>query len=451
MQIAGSIPDLAAAFAAAMARLGPFEPAPLLAVAVSGGADSLALALLAADWAEARAGTVRALVVDHRLRPESAGEAAATVARLGRHGIQARILPLTGLLHGPALAERARDARYRALIAACQAEGALHLLLGHHAGDQAETVAQRALRGSGSAGLAGMAALAERESVRLLRPLLDIEPERLRAYLRGAGIGWVEDPSNRAPQALRSRIRAGFARHWPASAAIAAVATAAAAAGCARAREDVDVARALGARVTMRPEGFAILPPTRLPLPALRALVQMIAGAPYPPPPDGAARLAAAPRPGTFAGVRLLRAGRMGGGLLMLREAAAMRPAVAAVPGMIWDGRFRIGPGALLRGGETFGALGEHAARFRGLTALPAAVLWTLPAFWADRELVAVPHLHYPDAAACARLPVLWAPRRPACGAPFLGVRIADPSTTTRGQGDAGQGMHPYVEQAVNP
>src|SRR5690606_11748015 len=80
-------------FAALMAPLGPFEEAPQLAVGVSGGAGSLALALLAARWAETRGGRAVALTVDHRLRPESAAEAAEAGAILNRGGIEQQILP----------------------------------------------------------------------------------------------------------------------------------------------------------------------------------------------------------------------------------------------------------------------------------------------------------------------------------------------------------------------
>src|SRR5581483_11924045 len=75
-------PLTADAFAALMAPLGPFEPAPRLAAAVSGGADSLALALLSNAWVSARGGALLALVVDHGLRPTSAAEAAVTIERL---------------------------------------------------------------------------------------------------------------------------------------------------------------------------------------------------------------------------------------------------------------------------------------------------------------------------------------------------------------------------------
>ncbi len=107
-----------------MSPLGPFKSPPRLALAVSGGADSLSLALLGDRWARSRGGSVLALIVEHGLRPESKAEAATTAARLQERGIPVRILPLTGLRPGPALAERARDARFAALETACSESGA---------------------------------------------------------------------------------------------------------------------------------------------------------------------------------------------------------------------------------------------------------------------------------------------------------------------------------------
>ncbi|MDE2582833.1 MAG: tRNA lysidine(34) synthetase TilS, partial [Rhodospirillales bacterium] len=197
----------AAEFAARLDPLGPFEPSPHVAVAVSGGADSLALALLAHAWVGARGGRLLGLIVDHGVRAAAAAEAAEAAARLAGIGVPARILRLHGLARGPGLAERARAARYAALDAACAAAGIVHLLLGHHAGDQAETVILRALSGSGPAGLAGIAALTEAAGPRRLRPLLDIPPARLRATLTAAGLGWTEDPSNADQAATRGRLR----------------------------------------------------------------------------------------------------------------------------------------------------------------------------------------------------------------------------------------------------
>src|SRR5919107_181333 len=83
-----------AEFAALMAPLGPFGPAPALAAGVSGGPHSLALALLADAWARERGGSLLALVVDHGLRPESGAEATGVVAQLAARGIPARLLRL---------------------------------------------------------------------------------------------------------------------------------------------------------------------------------------------------------------------------------------------------------------------------------------------------------------------------------------------------------------------
>lgn len=413
------------AFAAAMARLGPFEPAPLLAVAVSGGADSVALAVLANAWARARGGAIIALAVDHGLRAAAADEARTTERLLTGRGIAMRTLRLAGLGPGPALAERARIARYAALIEACEAAGALHLLLGHHLADQAETVALRVLRGSFSAGLAGMAGLVELPTTRLLRPLLGVPPGALRALLRAKRIQWVEDPSNRDVRAQRVRLRlladdrdgAGAAR----------VAQAAALAGVAREATERQAAAVLGCAVSIRPEGFAVIQGRTLPPAALGALIQAVGGAPYPPAPDTVATLAARPAPATLGGVRLLPAGRLGPGLLLVREAAAMAPPVTARPSAVWDGRYRLARDATPPAGATLGALGQDATRLRGHSPLPAAVLRTLPALRSGTALLAVPHLGFPDAATCARLRVLFAPPRAAAGAPFhpLGTEVS--------------------------
>lgn len=410
-------------FAACMAPLGPFEPAPRLAAGVSGGADSMALALLADAWARARGGSLLALVVDHGLRPESASEADLTIQRLAARGIPARILRLADLRHGPALAERARAARYAALRSACAGAGILHLLLGHHAADQAETVLMRRQSGSGPAGLAAMPALAEQCELRLLRPLLRVPPVRLRATLRDAGLAWVEDPSNRDQRALRSRLRAAMDDPDGTGPAVAALCDAARASGAARALQEAATARLLAERAALYPEGFALLSLGPVDPAALAALIQAIAGAAFPPPSRSIASLAANPRPATLAGVRLLPADRLGPGLLLVREVAAMAPPIAAWPGTVWDGRFRLQAGATPPEGATIGALETDAARLRRRTSLPSAVLQTLPAVRRGNSLVAVPHLLYPDRATCAAVPVVFSPRRPVSGAPFLPVR----------------------------
>ncbi|MAG22807.1 MAG: tRNA lysidine(34) synthetase TilS, partial [Rhodospirillaceae bacterium] len=184
-------------FSALMKGLGPFEPEPCVAVAVSGGCDSMALALLAHDWAQGRGGQTVALSVDHRLRWESGAEARQAGRWLKARGLTHHILSWTGDKPRHGVQAAAREARYRLLFDWCRRHGVLHLLLAHHQEDQAETFLLRLGRGSGVDGLAGMAPLSEVPTMRLLRPLLDVPKARLVATLQSRGQEWVEDPSNR--------------------------------------------------------------------------------------------------------------------------------------------------------------------------------------------------------------------------------------------------------------
>jgi tRNA(Ile)-lysidine synthase len=354
----------------------------------------MALAVLARDWANQRGGAVAAFVVDHGLRPESADEATVTADRLGRLGIPARLLSLTTLDRGPALAERARIMRYQVLCDACRESGHRHLLLGHHAGDQIETVAMRVLRGSHTHGLAGMAAVREMHGIRLLRPLLGVEPPALRQCLTERGIAWVEDPSNRDLRALRPRLRRLLADHMS-PVATPALLDAIAAVGRLRASEEADTAAELAARAAIRPEGYALLSPGRISEAALSSLLRTISGAAYPPALSQIADLAAEPGAGTVAGVRIMPAGRLGSGWLVLREEAAVAAPIPATPGAVWDNRFRL---IIERGspdGATIGKLGDDAARFRRLSDLPSVILRTLPAIRFGKVVASVPHLGY--------------------------------------------------------
>ena len=386
-------------FGAAMAALEPFEHAPRLAAGVSGGADSMALALLADAWARARGGSLLALVVDHGLRAESAAEAAETVSRLTSLRIASRLLTITGLVKGPAIAARARDARYRVLTDACRQDRRIHLLLGHHAADQAETMMIRILSGSGALGLAGMPALTETGSLRMLRPLLTVPSMQLRAFLGRKAVTWVDDPSNRDPHALRTRLRRDPGGGNDGTQALV---DAARQAGRRRSANDAAIARLLATRVTMRPEGFALLSPGPIMPEALANVLRTLSGAAFAPGMDQMADLAAHLRPRTLCGIQILPAGRLGQGWLLVREEAAIEPPVPAIDGALWDRRFRLWTAQPLADGTMVGALGAAASRVRRRTDLPAAVLRVMPALWRCNVLVAVPHLLYPDVNACS-------------------------------------------------
>lgn len=158
-----------------MAPLGPFERPPSIAVAVSGGSDSLGLGLLLADWVHERGGQLIVLTIDHGLRAEAAAECA-RVAEIftAIPNCSAHILSWQGEKPQHGLQAAARVARYALLADWCRAHGVLHLAVAHTAEDQAETVAMRRAHGSGPLGLAGMAALRPEAGVRLLRPLLRV-------------------------------------------------------------------------------------------------------------------------------------------------------------------------------------------------------------------------------------------------------------------------------------
>ncbi len=178
-----------------------------IAIAVSGGADSMALTLLAAEWAQKNGITFTAYTVDHRMRPESSDEAQMVNAWLKSHGIAHKIL--TSHAEKPEVnrQEWARKLRYRLLLDACHAAGHTDLLLAHHRQDQIETYLLRKQRGSADYGLACMPVTAEREGVTLVRPFLGVPKKDLQAYLEYSGQIWVEDPSNQDINYARTKIR----------------------------------------------------------------------------------------------------------------------------------------------------------------------------------------------------------------------------------------------------
>jgi tRNA(Ile)-lysidine synthase len=183
--------------------------APAIVLAVSGGPDSVALMWLAARWrrALARGPRLVAVTIDHGLRPESAREAQA-VKRLARSlELPHLTLRWTGEKPKSGVPAAARTARYRLLAAAARRSGASHIVTAHTRDDQAETLLMRLLRGSGVAGLAGMARQSQREGMQIARPFLNVSKSQLMATLEKAGIGFADDPTNRDPRFTRPRIR----------------------------------------------------------------------------------------------------------------------------------------------------------------------------------------------------------------------------------------------------
>ncbi|MFI2004449.1 tRNA lysidine(34) synthetase TilS [Streptomyces jumonjinensis] len=184
----------------------PAAPAPLVLVACSGGADSMALASALAF--EARKLSVRAggVTVDHGLQDGSALRAAEVATRLTLMGLDPveAITVRVGRDGGPEAA--ARDARYAALDEAAERHGAAAVLLGHTRDDQAETVLLGLARGSGIRSLSGMAAVSG-EYGRYRRPFLQLDRQTARKACMVQSLPVWDDPHNTDPAYTRSRLR----------------------------------------------------------------------------------------------------------------------------------------------------------------------------------------------------------------------------------------------------
>ncbi|HTW54115.1 MAG TPA: tRNA lysidine(34) synthetase TilS [Stellaceae bacterium] len=401
---------------AALAAIGGFEPAPLMAVGVSGGPDSLALVILADRWARQRGGVAWALIIDHRLRPESAAEAQRAAGWLAARGIPHAVLvwrqdkPATGIQAA------ARAARYRLLAEWCTGRGCLHLLTAHHRADQAETYLIRRRAKSAADGLAGMSAVREMPNVRLVRPLLTVPKARLVAFLRTEGQDYLQDPSNRNPAFERSRVRMDSEREGV-------EVTIAKMRRHARSRiaRERELAALLARSVTLHPAGFAVIDPAviaaagELGEQALGRVVMVLGGLAYPVRHERLRRLreglAEAPdRARTLGGCHFVP---WRSRLLALREAARAAPPATLAPGrsLLWDRRFRATLPSAAERPLQVGALGVDGVAALGSASggddnpLPRLVYPVLPALWDEAGLAAVPHLGWRRAtAACAAL-----------------------------------------------
>ncbi len=190
-------------------QAGPlFINQPRIVIAVSGGADSMALMYLLHASKLTKPTHLLIAHFDHALRPDSPSEAQFTRQSAQTLGLQW----LGGTWSNPAqignLPALARQARYEFLLSAARQFDATHIATGHHKDDQAETFLERLLRGSGPQGLSAMAPTRPlTPEINLVRPLLFAHHQELTSWLTTQKLTWQEDPSNHNPHYLRSRIR----------------------------------------------------------------------------------------------------------------------------------------------------------------------------------------------------------------------------------------------------
>ena len=199
-------PAFPTAVRANLARLRQDAPGPVV-LAVSGGADSVALLRALADAPPA--GGLVVAHLNHRLRGPDSDADAAFVAELAPH-LPRRVeaIDVRSAASGENLEGTARRVRYDFLGRVAREVGAGSVATAHTLDDQAETVLHRLIRGAGLRGLRGIAESRELvPGVRLLRPMLTVSRAEVIAYLRAVGQPWREDSSNRDPAFTRNRIR----------------------------------------------------------------------------------------------------------------------------------------------------------------------------------------------------------------------------------------------------
>lgn len=356
----------------------------IIGIALSGGGDSTALLHLAL-----RAGfRVEAVTVDHRLRPESAAEAASAGVACARLGVRHEVRVWD---HGPVkgnLMDAARRARMGLIGDWARERGIGVVALGHTRDDVAETVLMGLARSAGIAGLSGMRPAWDEGGVRLLRPLLGAGREELRDWLRAEGIAWVDDPTNDNDRFTRIKARRALAALTPLGITGARLAEVAG--------HLASVQEALAARVAevaarwLRIEAGALRidpglwqEPVEVRRQVLLGSLDWLSGAEYSPRAAEVERLGlamAAGRDATLAGCRARK------GWLM-REPRAVG---ALVPvGALWDGRWRVtGPEAQVR---ALGAEGLAQVKDWRKSGVPREVLVVSPAVWQDETLLAAP------------------------------------------------------------
>jgi tRNA(Ile)-lysidine synthase len=406
-------------FSEALEGLQPQWP---MAVAVSGGGDSMALLRLTHQWAEERGqkNVLTAITVDHGLRADSAAEVAQVKTWCEDLSISHVTLKWEGGKPAGNLQAEARQARYDLMVQWCERSHTKSLLVAHHLEDQAETLLLRLVRGSGVDGLSGMAAkrtLGDGPGVQLLRPLLSFSKDRLRDTLEECGQDFIEDPSNEDAKYARVQVRQ--LRDQLSSLGLEPQRLADTAVRLQDAREALEFyANAVfDASVSSHPTGFVRLDPEELKqapreigLRVLARCLSKVSGNPYRPRSEKLDRMYGRIVDGGFQGATLhgCQAAQEGDETLIFRELRAVaEPLFVAdlkegTP--VWDGRFGIEfdaewlacvqPELRIEAlGETgLSLLKENGSEFRK-EGLPRQALLALPAIWQGERLVSIPSL----------------------------------------------------------
>jgi len=413
-----------AEFSELMRAAGRFSGVDTLtvAVAVSGGVDSMTLLALTSDWGAETGTAITALTVDHGLRTESSTEAQLVAAWCSAHDIPHETLVWVGEKPARGIQAAARTARYALLEDWCRAHGCRDLLVAHSQNDQVETFLMRMSRGSGVDGLAAMPLVSDRDGVRLIRPLLDVPRWRINATAAARALETITDPSNLDRRFARIRMRDKLKQLVDHGVPVAAIANTVRIFGDIRGTRENAIAELANEIVDFHQEGYAAIARAGLggvePEMAkglVSAVLTSIGGLDYPPRRESLDRLMAdllynrdfLPRTlgNCVIGVRKEN-------FLIRREHHTVRHSLAVDAGrrVVWDGRFAIvfapKPDRVSGTGVyRLSALGEDGwqqivsltdrTKLTAYRGIPGPVRYALPAIWRDENVVEVPHLRY--------------------------------------------------------
>lgn len=388
-----------------------------VAVAVSGGSDSMALCLLLQTWCRSNDVSLVALTVDHGLRTEAADEALLVKKWLSHHGIEHSILTRTGPKPEAGVQEFARDARYHLLFDACRQSKISALFVGHQQEDHQETFLMRLSKGSGLSGLAGMTLKTARDGIDIIRPLLSFTRAELRTYLQDRAQGWIEDPSNESPEYTRTELGhvMGHIRNLPGSSAEA-IALSLKRIQRAEAALQSMTEKAWQGQVRLNPYGFVCLQmdllkslPDEIGIRILAKAVQIIRGVGFRIKLQELENIVEKMKAGVqepFATLSGCQFQIRSEELLILREPGRDGLPVTSLcgePQIIWDGRFSVVDRKAVNAAadglslevRVLGDSGWHQlqsyAVLPEIEQLPAIVRKNLPGVWSGEELVSAP------------------------------------------------------------
>ena len=173
-----------------------FEVNPRIAVAVSGGPDSMAIVFLLNKWIKKNKGSLIALIVDHQLRKDSNLEAQNIKKYLSQHKIESKLFKVNKRNVVKKTMREARENRFNKLIKFCYKNNIFHLFVGHHYDDNLETFLLRKIAGSNFEGLCAIQQKVNIENVQILRPLLQFDKKDILKYNKIHNIFFVKDQSN---------------------------------------------------------------------------------------------------------------------------------------------------------------------------------------------------------------------------------------------------------------